>query len=442
MWHSPGNALWQQPGSPCEVTPRLWHEECPAASSPFPSRLFESSGPRTPFAPTHPGGRQHRRRCPAVSGRSCLPSTVPASSTQDLERPAPLRAVAYMPGRTLTRSPPSRPPPGPSLAARAFPAVAPGPSTPRVSRRTSTPSPPPGPQLAANACPAAVLGPTTGPLNSGPRVPLHPPNDRLHIRTLSPSPSGRLPPCSRPTARASPAAMPGILDFGPRVRTFWRMPLEPLVFGPRAATPALVHLRPGATTRRSAAPPADGRPRLPCRRSGPINPGPRVPALAFFFPPIPGLPRAFLHASSPPPYLPRPIRPCGPPPELQPTPRAALFPRTRHSRPHPGLPLLSYPVGTPRALPVPDDALEPCTRLVTAHTGSPQWPRTHGRPLVPRPGPLLDRPDHHGEPHGKCLNESVAARDNHARVAAARPSVDLNSIPQPLTCAPPLLPAP
>ena len=35
MWHSPGNALWQQPGSPCEVTPRLWHEECPAASSPF-----------------------------------------------------------------------------------------------------------------------------------------------------------------------------------------------------------------------------------------------------------------------------------------------------------------------------------------------------------------------------------------------------------------------
>ena len=271
---------------------------------------------------------------------------------------------------------------------------------------------------------------------------LHPPNDRLHIRTLSPSPSGRLPPCSRPTARASPAAMPGILDFGPRVRTLWRMPLEPLVFGPRAATPALVHLRPGATTRRSAAPPADGRPRLPCRRSGPINPGPRVPALAFFFPPIPGLPRAFLHASSPPPYLPRPIRPCGPPPELQPTPRAALFPRTRHSRPHPGLPLLSYPVGTPRALPVPDDALEPCTRLVTAHTGSPQWPRTHGRPLVPRPGPLLDRPDHHGEPHGKCLNESVAARDNHARVAAARPSVDLNSIPQPLTCAPPLLPAP
>lgn len=171
MWHSPGNALWQQPGSPCEVTPRLWHEECPAASSPFPSRLFESSGPRTLFAPTHPGGRQHRRRCPAVSGRSCLPSTVPASSTQDLERPAPLRAVAYMPGRTLTRSPPSRPPPGPSLAARAFPAVAPGPSTPRVSRRTSTPSPPPGPQLAANACPAAVLGPTTGPLNSGPRVP-------------------------------------------------------------------------------------------------------------------------------------------------------------------------------------------------------------------------------------------------------------------------------
>jgi hypothetical protein len=233
-------ALWQQPGSPCEVT--------------------RACGTKTALLPP------------------CLPLRVPASSTPDLERPAPLRADAYIPGRTLSRSPPSQPSPGPSSAARAFPAAASGSSTRTqkclVSRRTPTPPPPPGSQLAARVCPAAVLGPYYRPPHLRTSSALHPSSDRLHIRTLPPSPSGRLPPCSRPTARASPAATLGALAFEPRVQIFRRTPLAPhrlrTLCGHTGACSPMPWGHHTAWCRTSCG-------RLPCSRSSLLNSGPRVP---------------------------------------------------------------------------------------------------------------------------------------------------------------------
>jgi hypothetical protein len=65
------------------------------------------------------------------------------------------------------------------------------------------------------------------------------------------------------------------------------------------------------------------------------------------------------------------------------------------------------PVGTSRAIPVPDGAWGLLLHLVWS-LPTPAA-RTHGRPLVPRPVALLDRPDHHCEPHG-LTSQRVSGR--------------------------------
>ena len=274
---------------------------------------------------------------------------------------------------------------------------------------------------------------------------LHPSSDRLHIQTLSPSPPGRLPPCSRLTANTCPAATPGFLDFEPRVRIFRRMPLEPL--RPRTSR--------GHAGARSPTP--WGHHAEWCRSSCGWLPAPSLPPLrphqprtsragaGVFSPPDP---RAYhvarQHASSPPPYLPRPTRPRDPPPGLPPAPRAALFQQTCHPRPHPGLPLPSFPVGMSRAIPVPDDAWELLLHLLghCPHRQPAVAPHSRTAPSTPT-RPHLGQTSSPHEPHVHRLNESAAARGNPTRPSL---SVDPNStrlqstgpaIPRPPPGAPP-----